>query len=512
MAAAAALSFGQLAVQIPASADGNAVTAAACPSGQFAGYEANDIALCAHADLVAAPSVAAIPQALPGIPCYPSTGPAVHVYYAYEKGKPNRLAAQRAQIRDLVAQTDAIYAASARDTGGTRHVRWLMSGSCQLIVTPLVVPVSTNTYAPMTAVTQSHTLRPTDHAVIFLDWNGPAFVCGYGSRLTDPRPGAVNQSNRYQGMAEIYAYQECRHDGTAVAHELGHTLGAVQEQAPHASYNGHCYDGAADVMCYDDGTIPAPMRAGVCPEGAAATFDCGHDDYYNAKPVAGSYLTTHWNVANSVLLARSGPARWDRVPNPTVTLTNVIEGQTLDSADTTPVTVAVVPAGGVVASVQFYEDLAAFNGALTVAPYDGSPRGYFAGGTNGPHRLYARLTMTNGVTRTSPVVTYNVADGDPAPPAVAPGVAKLTLKAGSILHASGSATFAFTLTHAGGQPQTVQVITKSGWMHPVSVKASARSITTRVNWYSHGSDSVWLRIYLSDGTSLFTNHVAVSWG
>lgn len=91
---------------------------------------------------------------------------------------------------------------------------------------------------------------------------------------------------------------------STVLHEVGHTLGAVSPNAPHGSSGFHCDDGT-DVMCYDDGTLKAPM-SDRCPapeNGVGARFDCGHDDYFSANPAPGSYLATHWNLFDSAFLA-----------------------------------------------------------------------------------------------------------------------------------------------------------------------------------------------------------------
>jgi hypothetical protein len=493
-----------------------AALAAACPTGGFAGYDVNGIALCVHADNATLAPAISLPQALPGVPCYPSAGPRVHVYFAYKAGSANTLARQRAQLRDVVAQTDAIYALSARDSGGTRHIRWLMDGSCHLVVTPLVVTdISANPYAPFRAVVASHTLAATDHALIFLNYSYGAYACGYGSLRDDTRASSLNQSNHYQGTAEVFN-GDCRNDGRSAAHELGHTLGAVQFGAPHASYEGHCYDGYLDVMCYDDGAIPAPLRAGSCPDGAAHTFDCGHDDYFNANPRAGSYLATHWNVANSALLARTGPSRWDTIPNPTVTITNVPAGSTYDASattDTAPMTVTVAAAGGAVASVQYYIDNTRIDAPVTTAPYAGPGLGLYASEfPNGVHHVYAQLKLTNGTSRLSPFIAFTVVNGRPPAPTGPAGTATLKLAAGATLRSGGVAALPFTLAGAKGRATSVQVITRSGFMQPVSVAAGATSVRVRMPSYRRGSDSVWLRVYLSNGDTLFTNHVSIRWG
>jgi hypothetical protein len=89
-------------------------------------------------------------------------------------------------------------------------------------------------------------------------------------------------------------------------HEMTHNLGGVQLSAVHATQFAHCIDGQ-DVMCYRDGSAKGnSYTSTVCPVIAGAipqTYDCGHDDYYDPAPAAGSYLATHWNVYNSAFMA-----------------------------------------------------------------------------------------------------------------------------------------------------------------------------------------------------------------
>lgn len=81
-------------------------------------------------------------------------------------------------------------------------------------------------------------------------------------------------------------------------HELFHNFGAVQLDAPHAN-TGHC-DDAPSIMCPGGG----PGYGGgivnkYCKNVTVETLDCGMDDYWNPAPRAGSYLSTHHNVANT---------------------------------------------------------------------------------------------------------------------------------------------------------------------------------------------------------------------
>ena len=69
------------------------------------------------------------------------------------------------------------------------------------------------------------------------------------------------------------------------AHELTHTLGAVDSDAPNATANGHCTDDY-DTMCYVD--APGVVVRRVCPDPAhEGLLDCNHDDYFGLNPAAG---------------------------------------------------------------------------------------------------------------------------------------------------------------------------------------------------------------------------------
>lgn len=86
-----------------------------------------------------------------------------------------------------------------------------------------------------------------------------------------------------------------------------HTMGGVQSDAPHRSYQSHCTD-EYDLMCYnDDADVPLSYPRLVmtypCPSTQLNLFDCNDDDYFNTgNPAADNYLSTHWNTANNIFL------------------------------------------------------------------------------------------------------------------------------------------------------------------------------------------------------------------
>lgn len=184
---------------------------------------------------------------------------------------------------EIVAVQSAIDDIFMASSGGARRVRW-------------AEPVALRFVSGSSIIQQAAAL-PGRKYLLFLDWD--TIDCGKSTFIQDDTPGPENRNNSAPGYAWIG--RQCW-TGRDAAHELVHLLGGVQHSAPHASGGQHCID-AYDVMCYSD---PPDYPSLTYPCGLAhmALLDCGSDDYFNASPSPGSYLATHWNVADSVFLAR----------------------------------------------------------------------------------------------------------------------------------------------------------------------------------------------------------------
>ncbi|HVM44729.1 MAG TPA: Ig-like domain-containing protein, partial [Candidatus Thermoplasmatota archaeon] len=127
---------------------------------------------------------------------------------------------------------------------------------------------------------------------IFYDDTSACSCGGQGNIYGDSRLSADNWNNGNAGpmYAITYGYNSTR----IWLHELGHNMGAVQNNAPHTSGGWHCNDGR-DTMCYGDGGSNSSYSSGFC---AVEVWDCGKDSYFNANPPAGSYLATKWNTGS----------------------------------------------------------------------------------------------------------------------------------------------------------------------------------------------------------------------
>lgn len=238
------------------------------------------------------------------VPCFGdgSTGNRVQVLYVH--AATDRFAQFIDSFRTWAVGIDEIYNASAAETGGERHVRFVtepVAGGCRPTVTS--VAVSATAIADFNSTVQAlqgQGFNRSDRKyVLFTDAN---VYCGIGGFAGDDRKIAANRSNF--GPSYGRSDNGCWAPGVA-AHELGHNLGAVSYSAPNTSGAGHCVD-EYDVMCYSDSPNFPAMQIKCADTAHDDRLDCNHDDYYSTAPPAGSYLATHFNVADNVFL-EAGP-------------------------------------------------------------------------------------------------------------------------------------------------------------------------------------------------------------
>jgi hypothetical protein len=247
------------------------------------------------------------------------SGYRVQVLYVRGSDVPSHYTRYLASIRGWTAEADAIFQTSAAATGGTRSVRFVHDAICQPTVTEVVLsPAGDGAFGTTIAELQSQGYTRTDRIYLAFVDTTAAGMCGIGTVWDDDRAdGNVNWNNVGPSYSRVDA--GCW-SGDIAAHELMHNLGGVQLSAPNSSGGFHCID-EYDVMCYQDGPYSPPLRQD-CPGILNNTrlLDCGHQDYYNTDPSAGSYLATHWNPASSVFLigaAQPAPPPPSPPPPPT---------------------------------------------------------------------------------------------------------------------------------------------------------------------------------------------------
>ncbi|MGW5421780.1 RICIN domain-containing protein [Streptomyces sp. NPDC003943] len=259
-----------------------------------------------------------------------STGNRVQVVYVHGSDR-DRYAEYAASFRKWAADADLIYATSAKETGGIRHIRYVTAADCTPTVLDIELPASAlaEFNATNSALADKGLNRRDRKYMIFADTN---VYCGIGTFAGDERPGQNNQSNFGPSYGRTDA--GCWGGHTA-AHELGHNLGAVNNSAPNTSHGAHCTD-EYDVMCYSDTPYYPQMRYVCSNQAAENILDCNHDDYFHTNPRAGSYLATHWNIADNQFLMRSeGGTTPDPNPNPTPTPTPTPTRQPTGGPDVT---------------------------------------------------------------------------------------------------------------------------------------------------------------------------------
>jgi hypothetical protein len=226
------------------------------------------------------------------------SGKRVEVLYLDEFGTPSRYTDVVGSIRTWSAGVDDIFDASAAETGGSRHVRFVTTPQCKVDVAEVQVPENAlASFVGTIRALQTLGYNRTDRKyLLFADAN---VYCGIGTYIADQRSGMGNRNNGGPSYGRVDA--GCW-SSIMAAHELTHTLGATLTGSPNASGAGGCTDDY-DLLCGPDRS-GRPVRA-ACPRKHESRLDCGHDDYFSTNPRPGSYLARNWNVAQSEFLLRS---------------------------------------------------------------------------------------------------------------------------------------------------------------------------------------------------------------
>ena len=237
-----------------------------------------------------------------------TSGFRVQAMYVVTADQTNRYPAVADQIKQWSAGVDTVFNLSATKTGGVRNVRFVTApngdGTCSPTVLNITLPAgSLNSFS--SSITALQNIGYNSGARKYLVWADATNkgICGIAQTYLSSTPGQNNPNN---GVYPQFARTDtpCWGSSQSVeAHELSHTFGSVQGDAPHATSQGHCYD-ESDRMCYPDGGGKAMQQ--ICSGDQEVLFDCNNDDYYSTYPPTGSYLDTHWNTADSRFLIGGG--------------------------------------------------------------------------------------------------------------------------------------------------------------------------------------------------------------
>jgi hypothetical protein len=194
---------------------------------------------------------------------------------------------------------DIIFDQSAQKTGESRRVRFVTDENCQVDIEELTVSAqATDGFGSLIGKMADAGYDRIDRKYLMMV--DDSVFCGVGSFAHGDAKTTTKHNVTGYARIDLPCW-----DAGSMAHELSHTLGAVQYSSPHTSRGAHCVD-EWDVMCYSDEPFKPKMRY-LCDDGAQDfRLDCNNDDYYAANPEPGSYLDRHWNAADSMYLT-AGP-------------------------------------------------------------------------------------------------------------------------------------------------------------------------------------------------------------
>jgi Putative peptidoglycan binding domain len=260
-------------------------------------------------------------------------GARVQTVYAYEEGEANRLDRLTGDFKRKAKLMNDEVEASAKQQNGIRRMRFAHDSNCEITIATVQLKkrASVEGIGLVNLLNELISKDFNDNNKKYLIYYDTKIdFCGFGmywpknpfsnTYESDPYTGdhpdpKVNPNEVYTSWAFFepgcWSAQKAVGDenyGDVQLHELFHVFGAVSPNSPNHSAAGHCTDDQ-DLMCYNDQSqVPGSQvnfRTNVCT-GAANNYllDCNKDDYFSLNPASGSYLSNHWNSANTRWLER----------------------------------------------------------------------------------------------------------------------------------------------------------------------------------------------------------------
>jgi hypothetical protein len=239
------------------------------------------------------------------------SGERIQAVYGVPAGVVPDPAARRPQIEAMASIIDDAFNASASRQGGAAHPRWVFDqGTCNLsiVTAQLSQAAGATTLGKVIDDVGALGLTGSSDRKVFVWVDGPG-GCTSELRADESAEPGVNQNDQPDGTRSMVSMlgDDCWDtDGNlfgpvfswGMQHEVMHSLGAVQNGAPHAA-SGHVTD-TNDAMTIGGGPETCPVFED------QMLFDCGGDDYFAVSPPCGSYLAENWNTYNSSFLVRPG--------------------------------------------------------------------------------------------------------------------------------------------------------------------------------------------------------------